>query len=120
MAFLTGYLASQYGPRPVPFQVGIGIAFTGLLLTLLWVKDTRHHVSHEATTSIVPRLKKPFLETSLTHRTLGSVTQAGLINNLNDGMLWGLLPVLLLSEGFGQERIGMIAAGVIRSPRSRK
>jgi MFS family permease len=110
MAFLTGYLASQYGPRPVPFQVGIGIAVIGLLLTLLWVKDTRHHVSQEATTSIVPRLKRPFLETSLTHRTLGSVTQAGLINNLNDGMLWGLLPVLLLSKGFGQERIGMIAA----------
>jgi rhodanese-related sulfurtransferase len=55
-------------------------------------------------------LQRVFLETSLTHRTLGSVTQAGLVNNLNDGMLWGLLPVLLLGEGFGQGQIGAIAA----------
>jgi MFS family permease len=58
----------------------------------------------------VPKLKRVFLETSLTHRTLGPVTQAGLVNNLNDGMLWGLLPVLLLGEGFGQGQIGAIAA----------
>jgi len=110
MAFLTGYLAAQYGPRPVPFQVGIGIAVVGLLMTLLWVKDTVHHVAAESAQSIVPKLKRVFVETSLTHRTLGSVTQAGLVNNLNDGMLWGLLPVLLLSEGFGQGQIGAIAA----------
>ncbi len=110
MAFLTGYLAAQYGPRPVPFQVGIGIAVVGLLLTVLWVKDTGHHVAAEGARSAVPELKRVFLETSLTHRTLGSVTQAGLVNNLNDGMLWGLLPVLLLNEGFDQGRIGAIAA----------
>jgi MFS family permease len=110
MAFLTGLLAAQYGPRPVPFQVGIVIAVLGLLLTLFWVKDTGHHVAAESAKSTVPKLKRVFLETSLTHRTLGSVTQAGLVNNLNDGMLWGLLPVLLLNEGFGQERIGAIAA----------
>jgi MFS family permease len=110
MAFLTGYLAAHYGPRPVPFQVGIGIAVIGLLLTLLWVKDTVHHVAAEGATSAIPKLKRVFVETSLTHRTLGPVTQAGLVNNLNDGMLWGLLPVLLLNEGLGQERIGLIAA----------
>ena len=110
MAFLTGYLAAQYGPRPVPFQVGIALAVIGLLMTLLWVKDTTHHVSTEAATSALPKLKRVFMETSLTHRTLGPVTQAGLVNNLNDGMLWGLLPVLLLNEGLGQERIGLIAA----------
>lgn len=110
MAFLTGYLAAQYGPRPVPFQVGIAIAVIGLLLTFLWVKDTTHHVNVEAAQSALPKLKRVFMETSLTHRTLGSVTQAGLVNNLNDGMLWGLLPVLLLNEGLGQERIGLIAA----------
>jgi len=110
MAFVTGLLAAEYGPRPVPFQVGIGIAVVGLLLTVLWVKDTRHHVAAESTKSTVPKLNRVFLETSLTHRTLGSVTQAGLVNNLNDGMLWGLLPVLLLSEGFGQGQIGAIAA----------
>jgi len=110
MAFVTGLLAAEYGPRPVPFQVGIGIAVVGLLLTVLWVKDTRHHVAAESTKSAVPRLNRVFLETSLTHRTLGSVTQAGLVNNLNDGMLWGLLPVLLFREGFGQAGIGAIAA----------
>nr|HMQ77345.1 MFS transporter [Flavobacteriales bacterium]HMR28678.1 MFS transporter [Flavobacteriales bacterium] len=110
MAFLTGYLAAHYGPRPVPFQVGIGIAVIGLLLTLLWVKDTVHHVAAEGATSAIPKLKRVFVETSLTHRTLGPVTQAGLVNNLNDGMLWGLLPVLLFNEGLGQERIGLIAA----------
>lgn len=110
MAYLTGYLAAHYGPRPIPFHVGIGIAVVGLLLTVLWVKDTVHHVAAESAQSIVPKLKRVFVQTSLTHRTLGSVTQAGLVNNLNDGMLWGLLPVLLLSEGFGQGQIGAIAA----------
>ncbi|MBL7955184.1 MAG: MFS transporter [Flavobacteriales bacterium] len=110
MAFLTGYLAAQYGPRPVPFQVGIAIALVGLLLTLLWVKDTMHHVAAESAKSAIPKLKRVFAETSLTHPTLGSVTQAGMVNNLNDGMIWGLLPVLLLNEGLGQERIGLIAA----------
>lgn len=110
MAFLTGYLAAHFGPRPVPFQVGIAIAVIGLLLTVLWVKDTSHHVAAEGAKSALPKLKRVFTETSLTHRTLGSVTQAGLVNNLNDGMLWGLLPVLLFNEGLGQERIGLIAA----------
>jgi len=110
MAFLTGYLAAHYGPRPVPFEVGIALAVIGLGMTLLWVKDTTHHVNAEAAQSALPKLKRVFMETSLTHRTLGSVTQAGLVNNLNDGMLWGLLPVLLFSEGFGQQRIGLIAA----------
>lgn len=110
LAFLTGYLAAHYGPRPVPFQVGIILSVIGLLLTVLWVKDTTLHVAAAAATSAAPKLKRVFVETSVTHRTLGSVTQAGLVNNLNDGMLWGLLPVLLFSEGFGQAQIGAIAA----------
>lgn len=110
MAFITGLLAAQYGPRPVPFEVGIGIAVVGLLLTVLWVKDTGHHVHVEASTSVVPLLENPFLDTSLRHRVLGSVTQAGLVNNLNDGMLWGLLPVLLAGQGFNTASIGAIAA----------
>ncbi|MBK7270827.1 MAG: MFS transporter [Flavobacteriales bacterium] len=110
VAFLTGLLAAEYGPRPVPFQVGIGIAVVGLLLTVLWVKDTGHHVHAEAAKSAVPLLEKPFLDTSVRHRVLGSVTQAGLVNNLNDGMLWGLLPVLLAGQGFNTASIGAIAA----------
>jgi len=110
MAFLTGLLAAEYGPHPVPFQVGIGIAVIGLLLSVLWVKDTGKHVSAEAANSVVPLLERPFLDTSLRHRVLGSVTQAGLVNNLNDGMLWGLLPVLLATQGFGTSSVGAIAA----------
>lgn len=110
MAFVTGYLATQFGPRPVPFQIGIGIAIVGLVLSLVAVKDTVHHVATESASSRVPKLQQVFRETSLFHRTLGSVTQAGLVNNLNDGMLWGLLPVLLFSEGFAPDRIGVIAA----------
>ena len=110
MAFLTGLLAAEYGPRPVPFEVGIGIAAGGLLLTLLWVKDTTAHVSVEAAASKLPILENPFLDTTVRHRVLGSVTQAGLVNNLNDGMLWGLLPVLLAGQGFNIVSIGAIAA----------
>ena len=110
MAFLTGLLAAEYGPRPVPFEVGIVVAVIGLLLTVLWVKDTGHHVSAESAKSVVPFLEKPFLDTTVRHRVLGSVTQAGLANNLNDGMLWGLLPVLLAGQGFGAASIGAIAA----------
>ncbi len=110
MAFLTGLLAAEFGPRPVPFEVGIGIAAIGLLLSVLWVKDTGHHVNVASATSVVPLLTRPFLDTSVRHRVLGSVTQAGLVNNLNDGMLWGLLPVLLAGQGFSTGSIGAIAA----------
>ena len=70
------------------------------------MKDTGKHVSAEAANSVVPLLERPFLDTSLRHRVLGSVTQAGLVNNLNDGMLWGLLPVLLATQGFGTSSVG--------------
>jgi len=110
MAFLTGLLAANYGPRPVPFEVGIGVAVIGLLLSVLWVKDTTQHVSAEAAKSALPLLERPFMDTSLRHRVLGTVTQAGLVNNLNDGMLWGLLPVLLANKGYDAQGIGAIAA----------
>jgi MFS family permease len=110
MAFVTGLLAAEFGPRPVPFEVGIGIALIGLVLSYFWVKDTGRHVEVASSTSVVPRLQQPFLDTSLRHRVLGSVTQAGLVNNLNDGMLWGLLPVLLAGQGFTTGSIGAIAA----------
>ena len=110
MAFLTGYLAATYGPRPIPFQIGIGIGVVGLFMSIFLIRDTVHHVAAESASSTVPKLDHLFLQTSLTHRTLGSVTQAGLVNNLNDGMLWGLLPVLLFGQGFDQADIGLIAA----------
>jgi MFS family permease len=110
VAFGTGWIASLYGLRPYPFYIGIVLAFAGLLASLLFVKDTKHHVSAETATSNVPRRKNIFLETTWKDKNLGSVTQAGLINNLNDGMAWGLFPVLLASKGFTIAQIGVVTA----------
>ena len=110
IAFLTGWIASEYGLRPYPFYVGIGMAIVGLVLSLFFVKDTRKHVLLESIESDIPRLKKIFWETSWLHKNLGSITQAGLVNNLNDGMIWGLFPLLLISKHFTLHEVGIIVA----------
>jgi MFS family permease len=110
VAFLTGWIASEYGLRPYPFFIGIVLAVLGLLVSLLFVKDTRHHVARETTTSNVARLKRIFWETTWVNRNLGSVTQAGLVNNLNDALIWGLLPLILYAKGFAIGEIGLITA----------
>jgi MFS family permease len=110
IAFLTGYIAERYGVRPYPFVLGLIIAIIGLLLSWIFVKDTRHHVKAESTTSGLPRLKKVFSDTTWRNPQLGSITQAGLINNLNDGMAWGLFPILLAARGFSLSEIGTITA----------
>ena len=110
VAFLTGWIASNYGLRPYPFYIGIGLSVVGLLLSVLFVKDTHHHVKLEATSSTIPLLKNIFWDTTWKHKNLGSITQAGLVNNLNDGMVWGLFPILLLSKGFDLHETGIIVA----------
>jgi MFS family permease len=110
VAFLTGWIASEYGLRPYPFYLGIGFAFLGLLLSFLFVKDTIHHVSKESSASHIKKLHNVFWETTWKNNNLGSISQAGLINNLNDGMVWGLLPILLISRNFKIEEIGIIVA----------
>jgi MFS family permease len=110
IAFATGYIANHYGVRPYPFVLGIVFALFGLAISWLLVKDTRHHVSKESTFSTIPRLKNVFLDTTWKHPNLGSVTQAGLINNLNDGMAWGLFPLLLAGKGFSYVEIGTVTA----------
>ncbi|MEX1241104.1 MAG: MFS transporter [Cyclobacteriaceae bacterium] len=110
VAFLTGWIASTYGLRPYPFYLGIVMAVAGLLLSWFFVKDTHKHVQLEATSSNAPKLKNVFWETTWLHKNLGSVTQAGLVNNLNDGMVWGLLPLLLVSKGFDLHETGIIVA----------
>jgi MFS family permease len=110
VAFFTGWIANNYGLRPYPFYVGIAMAVVGLLLSLLFVKDTRNHVLLEAISSNIPKLKKVFWETTWQHKNLGSITQAGLVNNLNDGMVWGLFPLLLVSKGFDLHHTGIIVA----------
>ena len=110
VAWLTGYIASEYGLRPYPFYIGIGLVVMGLMMSWIFIKDTRKHVAAETTTSPVKRLKDIFWSTTWKDKNLGSVTQAGLINNLNDGMAWGLLPVLLAAKNFDLKQIGIVTA----------
>jgi MFS family permease len=111
-AFLTGYLATLYGLRPIPFYLGVGYAAAGLLLSALAVRDTREHVALER--SEHPRVEislsfaEVFLRTSLTDRNLFAASQAGLVNNLNDGMSWGIFPLFFAAAGLSVERIGIL------------
>ncbi|MBK8622273.1 MAG: MFS transporter [Saprospiraceae bacterium] len=110
VAFFTGYIAENYGITPYPFYIGIFISLIGFLLTLFWVKDTRAFVQKESVTDQTTKLDHVFLETTFKNKTLSSVTQAGLVNNLNDGMIWGLLPVMLITLHFDDKNIGIITA----------
>lgn len=110
VAFLTGYIADNYGITPYPFYLGIGIAVIGLLSSIFLVKDTRVFMHKEHTTNKTNKLSNVFIETSFKNKTLSSITQAGLVNNLNDGMIWGLLPMVLLTLNYSTENIGVIAA----------
>lgn len=110
VAFATGWIAHEYGLRPYPFYLGIGLAVSGILMTLFFVKDTQKHVLLESTKSSVSKLQNVFWETTWKHKNLGAITQAGLVNNLNDGMVWGLFPLLLASKGFNLADTGIIVA----------
>jgi len=110
VAFLTGWIAATYGLRPYPFYLGIFFAVMGLLLSLFFIKDTAHHVARETATSSVKKLQNIFLETSWKDNNLGSISQAGLVNNLNDGMVWGLFPILLATKGFELDKLALIVA----------
>lgn len=110
IAFLTGWIAGKYGIRPYPFYLGFVLVFFGLIGSIFWIKDTKHHVAKETTTSTYPKLKNIFWDTTWKDKNLGSVTQAGLINNLNDGMVWGIFPILLANKNFTLEQIGIVAA----------
>lgn len=110
MALLTGYIANNYGVSPYPFYLGFVVALVGLLLTIFFVKETTQFMKLEQVESKAENLKNIFWETTYKNRTLGSVTQAGLVNNLNDGMIWGLLPILLVSLHYSNAEIGVIAS----------
>ncbi len=110
VAYLTGWIAQNYGIRPYPFYIGIAFVGMGLGLSIFFVHDTQGHVAAAVGESHVSRLKSIFWETTWSDRNLGSITQAGLVNNLNDGMVWGLFPMLLLSKGFSLAEIGVITA----------
>ncbi len=110
VAFLTGYIANKYGIRPYPFYLGILFSFLGLLLTILFLKDTKGHVDAESSQNEIPMLENIFIDNTFKHKSLSGITQAGMINNLNDGMTWGLLPLLLVSKNFTLSQIGFLTA----------
>jgi MFS family permease len=110
VAWFSAWVAGTYGLRPYPFYIGVFLVFLGLFGTIFFIKDTKHHVAKEGTLSKIPLLKNIFWESTWKHPNLGSVSQAGLVNNLNDGMIWGIFPMLLAAKGFDLGQIGIITA----------
>lgn len=109
-ALLTGVIAGKYGIRPYPFYLGIGFSLVGLFLSLWFVRDTKGYIEAEQSHSKAKPLSAVFSATTWQHPNLGSITQAGLINNLNDAMVWGIFPLVLTSKGFELAEIGKIVA----------
>jgi MFS family permease len=113
-AFLTGYLAGQYGLRPVPIYLGVGYAILGTALSILLVRDTREHLrlemANHAKEESPLTFREVFALTSFRDRNLFAASQAGLVNNLNDGMSWGIFPLYFAANGLGVERIGLLKA----------
>ncbi len=119
-ALATGYLASVYALRPQPFYLGIAFALLGLFFSLFFVQETQAHARLEAAQgsrdgqgsgpSRDLSFAQVLLLTSWKDRALFAASQAGLVNNLNDGMVWGLLPLFLAGAGLEVRQIGVIAA----------
>jgi MFS family permease len=114
-ALATGYVAARYGLRPEPFYLGVGFVAVGLVLSVFAVRETRGHADHEAQVAGTAAIARPspreiFLRTSFTDRNLSAVSQAGLVNNLNDGMAWGLFPLFYATAGLSLEQIATLAA----------
>jgi MFS family permease len=112
-ALATGYIAENHGLRPEPFYLGIAFAALGLGMSTLFVRETRGFAEHEArehgseehvATGVV------FRRTSFSDKALSSCSQAGMVNNLNDGLAWGLLPIFFADAGLSVGRIGVLAA----------
>jgi MFS family permease len=112
-ALATGHIAAVYGLRPQPFELGIAFAAVGLALSALLVRETHGHPHHEASKRAeAPAMSQRdvFLQTSFIDRELSSVSQAGLVNNLNDGMAWGLFPLFFAAAHMTLAQIGYLAA----------
>ncbi|MCO4262527.1 MFS transporter [Pseudarthrobacter sp. MDT3-26] len=117
-ALATGYIASSYGLRPGPFLLGAAFIAVGLGLSVLTIGETHHHAKAEAAVHVPVHAgshaglsnREVFTLTSFRDKSLSSVSQAGMVNNLNDGLAWGLFPVLFAAAGLSIERIGILAA----------
>jgi MFS family permease len=115
-ALLAGYLAAHYGLRPAPFLLGLSYALIAVALCAVFVRETRGHAELEAAQHDNPQpdvaltSRQIFLRTSFTEPALSSASQAGLVNNLNFGLSWGLFPILFATTGMAVDRIGVLVA----------
>jgi MFS family permease len=117
-ALATGWLAAAYGLRPAPFLFGAAVIALGLGLSALAVKETRDHARLEAAQHVVINgdlhseltTREVTVLTSFRERALSAASQAGLVNNLNDGLAWGLFPLLFVSHGLSVGQVGVLAA----------
>jgi MFS family permease len=117
-AYLAGVIAEAQGLRPEPFYLGVAFAALGLALSALFVRDTAAFVRSETAPSDggnpdrsqAPSLRRSFAEATWRRPDLFSLSQAGFVNNLNDGLAWGIFPLYFASRGLGVERIGILAA----------
>jgi MFS family permease len=116
-ALATGWIATRYGLRPEPFYLGLAYVAIGLALSAFAVRETRHFVAHETKLAHAGLPATPaaghgeiFRRVSFTDRNLSSVSQVGLVNNLNDGMAWGLFPLVFAAAGASLAQIGLLAA----------
>ncbi len=115
-ALATGFVAASYGLRPQPFYLGVGFVALCLVLSIFAVRETKHHVTTELQLRTarrpqeMPTPREVFWRTSLLDKNLSSVSQAGLVNNLNDGMAWGLFPLLFAAAGISLAQVGTLAA----------
>ena len=115
-AYLSGVIAAAYGLRPWPFALGIVSVFVALALSVFFVRETHGHARFEASRAESPRqapgtsFAALFARVSWKDRTLSSISQAGLVNNLNDGLAWGLLPLHFAAAGLALERIAILSA----------
>jgi MFS family permease len=117
-ALATGFIAEGYGLRPEPFYLGLAFAALGLGISTLFVRETHGHATHEAANHVTGAdhlhgeltTGEIFRLTSFKEKALSSASQAGLVNNLNDGLAWGLLPLYFAAAGLSVGRIGILAA----------
>ena len=117
-ALATGYIAQHAGLRPEPFFLGIAFVGLGLGISFFFVKETRAHAHQEASNRAATNekhkqslsTKEIFILTSFRDKALSSCSQAGLVNNLNDGLAWGLFPIFFLAADLSISRIGILAA----------
>ena len=113
-ALATGWIAARTGLRPQPFYLGVAFVILGLGLSVLLVRETAPHVALESTLHASSgrdlTQRDVFWRTTLTDRNLSSISQAGLVNNLNDGMAWGLFPLVFAAADLTLAQIGSLAA----------